>query len=223
VLLNFFPTSSRSEEERFKKCQEASSIEKMTPDYYAFGYDYFDNPDLGVGYGGYIYDGRHEENIKRICHHYQLKTGDRVLEVGCAKGFILVAFQAMGLKVAGIDISQYAISQAHPNVKDRILLCQAYELPFESDSFSMVLGKDILPHIPEHHVASAVKECMRVSKGSIFFEIPCGRTPRELEYMKHWDGTFLTIHTQQWWEDLLMSLNYPGDVHYKVLISEEVF
>ena len=51
-----------------------------------FGDMYFDGP-RAYGYGGYKYDGRWLPVAADIIAHYALKSGMRVLDIGCAKGF----------------------------------------------------------------------------------------------------------------------------------------
>ena len=73
--------------------------------------DYWDG-DRKTGYGGYRYDGRWRKVADAMVQHYGIKPGDRILDVGCGKGFLLYDFtQAVpGVEVAGIDISAYAIA-----------------------------------------------------------------------------------------------------------------
>ena len=84
-----------------------------------------------------------------------------------------------------------------------------------------VVGKEVLPHIPEDRIRDAIRECMRVSKGPIFFEVQCGTTPLELDYLCRWDGTHRIARPPEWWEAVFAELGYQGDVHYKVLVSEQ--
>lgn len=222
MKIEFFPQSSRSSRERFERCKNDGVFSQFTSDYCRFGYDYFDKPDSIVGYGGYSYDGRYHAAAKAMCEHYGLKPGDSVLEIGCAKGFILVEFHKLGLKVRGIEASQYAVEHAHSKVISFVQLGDACSLPFDDKSFDLVFAKEVLPHIPEQRIGMAIKECMRVSKGRIFFEIQCGRTAKELDYMKRWDATHLTVHPPEWWDGLFESLGFEGDVHYKILIPEDL-
>ena len=53
-----------------------------------FGQMYFDGP-RDYGYGGYRYDGRWIPVARDMIEHFNLKPGDRVLDIGCAKGFLV--------------------------------------------------------------------------------------------------------------------------------------
>ena len=53
-----------------------------------FGKEYFDGARI-YGYGGYRYDGRWIKIAKSIIKRYKLKKGDKVLDIGCAKGFLM--------------------------------------------------------------------------------------------------------------------------------------
>ena len=67
-----------------------------------WAYDYWDG-DRKVGYGGMRYDGRWRKVADAMAAHYGLKAGDKVLDIGCGKGFLLYDLtQAVpGLEVRG--------------------------------------------------------------------------------------------------------------------------
>src|SRR5437016_431140 len=71
-----------------------------------FGEVYFDGP-REYGYGGYRYDGRWIPIAEDIVKHFNLKSGDRVLDVGCAKGFLVrdLLDVCPGLEAFGLDVS----------------------------------------------------------------------------------------------------------------------
>src|SRR5919202_2856758 len=86
-----------------------------------WGFDYWDG-SRQTGYGGYRYDGRWRPVADAMAAHYGLRPGDRILDVGCGKGFLRCAFtqSVPGVEVAGLDISQYAIDHAKDEVKPRL-------------------------------------------------------------------------------------------------------
>ncbi len=220
MIIEFFPTSVRGGKERRERLEQAEAERTVTDDYKQFGRDYFDNPELGVGYGEYAYDGRFEATVQKMIDHYGLLPGNRVLEVGCAKGFVLVEFFKKGMDVAGIDMSSYAVQHGHPEIRERLRVGDVCDLPFPDASFDFVFSKEMLPHVPADRLPDAIRECMRVSKGNVFFEIQCGRTPKELDYMQRWDVTHQACKAPEEWEALFEEIGYTGDRHYKVLIEE---
>src|SRR3990167_8699741 len=79
---------------------EAAKISKK------FDFDYWDG-DRKFGYGGYQYDGRWRAVAQRMTDYYQIKPGDKILDVGCGKGFLLYEFTQVvpDIQIYGIDIS----------------------------------------------------------------------------------------------------------------------
>src|SRR5580658_411912 len=95
-----------------------------------FDFDYWDG-SRNTGYGGYRYDGRWLDVARRMAAHYGLKKGDRVLDVGCGKGFLLYEFTKAvpGIEVAGVDVSRYALEHAKEEVKPFLSEARAESLP----------------------------------------------------------------------------------------------
>src|SRR5260221_7177707 len=106
-----------------------------------YGQEFFDGP-REQGYGGYRYDGRWVAVAEDMIRHLGLKPGDRVLDVGCAKGFLVKDLMKAcpGLEAFGIDISEYALMNCEPEVVGRLHLGSGDRLPFPDDSFNAVIS-----------------------------------------------------------------------------------
>ena len=101
-----------------------------------FGEEYFDGR-REQGYGGYRYDGRWVPIARDIVAHFGLRAGHHVLDVGCAKGFLVKDLMLVcpGLRVYGLDISEYALRSAEPEARGRLVRGTADQLPFRAGAF----------------------------------------------------------------------------------------
>ena len=80
--------------------------------------EYYDG-DRGNGYGGLNYDGRWQKIAEFMFREYKLKKDSSILQIGCEKGFLLHDFSMLypKMKVAGYEVSKYAIEHAMPSIR----------------------------------------------------------------------------------------------------------
>jgi SAM-dependent methyltransferase len=213
--------SARGRNAHDRRAALERSRDPASRDYHAFGFDYFDNPDLGIGYGGYHYDGRYAQSAADLTAYYQLPADARVLEIGCAKGFVLVEFALLGAQVCGLDTSAYAVAHAHEAVRARLLIGDAATLPFPDNAFDLVIAKEVLPHINQDALDRALAECGRVSRGALFFDIQCGETDDEQAALNAWDPTHRAVHSEKWWRDRVAAVVPQADIHFKRLFGSD--
>jgi len=96
-----------------------------------WGYDYWDG-DRRINYGGYRYlEGRWEKVARAMVDHYDLPERPRILDIGCGKGFLLFDFLKVlpEAEIHGLDISDYALANSKEEIRDRLVLGNATQLP----------------------------------------------------------------------------------------------
>jgi SAM-dependent methyltransferase len=93
--------------------------------------------------------------------------GQRVLDVGCGPGWVTVNYAAHGAVVDAIDLTARAVALTRLFLDQKGLTAavqqaNAESLPFESDSFDLVVSCGVLHHTP--NTTQAFRECVRVLK-----------------------------------------------------------
>lgn len=177
-----------------------------------FGREYWDG-ERHLGYGGYRDDGRWKVVAQAFIEHYGLKPGQRVLDVGCGKAFLLneLRLALPGLEVQGIDISAYALEDAPEGVRPHLQLASAEELPFADQTFDFVYSLNTLHNLPCHKMVQALKEIERVGKGPAYLVVESFRNEEEKVNLLYWQLTcrcFFSPEEWQWFFDLA---GYRGD------------
>ena len=177
-----------------------------------WGFDYWDG-ERKYGYGGYNYDGRWRPVAEAMAKHYGIKSGDRILDVGCGKGFLLYELTQVvpGVEVTGLDISQYAVENAKEEIRPFLEIGTAEKLPFEDSSFDFVVSLGALHNLLIHELHPALKEIGRVGRGESYIMVEAYRNEREKVNLLYWQLTCGTFFTPQEWCWLFDQTGYSGD------------
>ena len=181
-----------------------------------FSKEYFDGDRL-YGYGGYYYDPRFwTKTVKRFRNYYKLPANAAVLDVGCAKGFMMYDFKHLmpKLTIAGIDISQYAYDHAKPEIKPFIKVGNVRSLPYADRSFDLVISINTVDHLPLEECKQAIKEIQRVTKKDAFISVNAWRNDRERERLLKWNVTAQTNMHIDDWKKLFKEVGYTGDYYW---------
>ena len=181
-----------------------------------FGYDYFDG-NRRYGYGGYSYQARFwQPVVPAFQKKYSLTENSRILDVGSGKGFMLHDFTELipGVRVAGIDISEYAIEHTLPDMKPHVQVADAKKLPFPNDSFDLVISVNTVHNLAIDECKQALREIMRVTKRNAFVTVDAYRTEEERRRMDMWNLTALTYMSVPEWKKLFDEVGYTGDYYW---------
>ena len=180
-----------------------------------WGYDYWDG-DRRINYGGYQYiPGRWAPVAQNIIAHYRLKAGSKILDIGCGKGFQIFELTKIlpGIKVRGLDISNYAIQNAHPSVKHLIDQGSAANLPYQDQEFDLVFSINTLHNLHNRDLHAALREMQRVGKQK-YLCVESYRNEVEKANLLYWQVTceqFNNPDDWDWWFDIT---GYTGDYSF---------
>jgi SAM-dependent methyltransferase len=210
-LLDRYPRVKRDIESR------AAAVPRQRAAARRFGREYFDG-ERGQGYGGYRYDGRWLSIAERIRDFYGLDARVRILDVGCAKGFLLHDLAAVipGVTVAGVDISPYAIANAMDGVRRFLVVGSADALPFATGSFDLVISINTAHNLERARCVQAVREMERVSRRFKYLQVDSYRTDLEREKFERWQLTALTHFDPDGWRRLFAEAGYTGDYYWTI-------
>lgn len=210
ILVNY-PKAKRDLSARLEsKSEESRKIGRK------FSFDYFDG-DRNYGYGGFTYNPKFwQPVVPTIVEKYKLDNSSNVLDVGCAKGFFLhdLKLNFPSITIAGIDISEYAISNSLPDVKDFLKISNAKKLPFQSNTFDFVISINTIHNLNREDCALALQEIERVTKGNSFITVDAYRNDEEKTRMEAWNLTALTMMSVDEWKDFFLEVGYSGDFYW---------
>ncbi|MBI5195205.1 MAG: class I SAM-dependent methyltransferase [Nitrospirae bacterium] len=206
-LLTTHPKTARDYDKRaLEKTPEIIAIAKR------FDKDFFDG-DRKCGYGGYKYDGRWKTVVKRMKEYYNLSDNAAILDIGCAKGFMLNDFKELmpNCTAAGIDVSSYAIENAMLSVKPFLKIASAEKLPYPDKSFDLVISINSIHNLPLERLKQSLREIERVCRGHSYITIDAWRNEEERRNLYKWVLTAETMMHVDDWGKLFNEVGYTGD------------
>lgn len=207
LLVNYPRTKRNVEERGAEKTAEDRAIARQ------FGREFFDG-DRKHGYGGFRYMPRFwHPVIPTFRDHWNLTADSSVLDVGCAKGFMMhdMAEAIPGITVKGVDISSYAIENAMETMRPHVQVANARELPFEDNSFDIVISINTIHNLDREDCAQALREIERVSRRGAFVTVDAYRNDDEKLRMEQWNLTAKTIMHVDEWIAFFDEVGYSGD------------
>jgi len=183
-----------------------------------FGKEYFD----GIrdhGYGGYYYNKKFFRKIvKTMIKHYKLDNNSKILDIGCAKGFMMYDFKYFLPKaeIKGIDISSYCKRNALPSVKKDILVGNCKRLPFKNNYFDFVIAISTIHNLSEKDIPKSILEIQRVKKenGKSFLIVKGYKNKKEKKKIEDWNVAAKSNISIKKWKTFFKKSKYKGDFDF---------
>ncbi len=128
----------------------------------------------------------------------------RVLDAGCALGFLVEAFWDRGVAAWGIDISPYAISQVR---RDMQPYCQVGSIGDSIEGrYDLITCIEVLEHMPEEQGRRAVAN-MTAASDTILFS----STPYDVNETTHFN-----VRPVLWWLEVFREYGFAPDLNFDV-------
>jgi SAM-dependent methyltransferase len=210
-LLADYPRTKRNLDERAQqKTEEDRAVARQ------FGKEFFDG-DRRHGYGGFNYLPRFwQPVIPALRKHFGLDASSSVLDVGCAKGFMLhdMAELIPGITVRGVDVSSYAIEHAIEDMKPFVSVADARKLPFPDKSFDVVISINTVHNLDREECGQSLREIQRIARKGAFITVDAYHDEEERKRMYDWNLTGRTIMHVDEWRRFFAENGYTGDYYW---------
>jgi protein-L-isoaspartate(D-aspartate) O-methyltransferase len=180
-----------------------------------FDFDYWDG-DRRINYGGYKYKpGYWKPVAQELISRYELTNESKVLDIGCGKGFLLYEVSQIlpGIDVYGLDVSEYAIQNAHPEIKRSLSVGNAIQLDFSDCYFDLAFSINTLHNLYNYELEKALTEMQRVAKNK-YLCVESYRTEVEKSNLIYWQVTCEAFNTPKEWNWWFEKTNFDGDFEF---------
>ncbi len=165
--------------------------------------------DYGAAYFANYWGGGgpYERNERWLSFFDAVATGivrdfhpTTVLDAGCAMGFLVEGLRKLGVDASGIDVSEYAISQAHESVAGHCRVASLAE-PLGA-RYDLVTCIEVLEHLPPEETDKAIANlCAATDK------LLLSTTPGDFG-----EPTHLNVQPPEWWSAKLAEQGFYRDL-----------
>lgn len=183
-----------------------------------FGEDYYEKIDgykirnrqsITLGnHGNYRWEHKGQQNElakkwnfleKRLRSKWQ-----KILFVGCGKGFELAFFNSRGKDAWGIDFSEYVVENAHPEIKDRVFREDICEIKrFGDNEFDVVASFDVLALVDRTKREKAIEKISRMASQHIVIRTKVlGDRIKRKNRIDIYDGAPVYLESSWYWVKL---------------------
>ena len=144
---------------------------------------------------------------KSIYASLHLTSNSRVLDFGCAKGYLVKALRYLDVQAFGYDISEYAISEADTDVVD--FLYNDLSKLNKHPKFHWIISKDVFEHISKPEIKSILKTMHSLTE-NIFLVVPLSRTTGMPYIVPEYelDVTHIIREPVEWWVNEVTESGY---------------
>lgn len=154
---------------------------------------------------------------QRVVDHCGMEKGCKILDFGCARGYLVKALRGLGFDAYGMDVSRWAIANCDPDVRRYCFMNDAVGKGCPAE-FDWIIAKDVLEHC--EYIDTVTYSLMDMAKIGIFVVVPLSYTDNTgtsyviEEYEK--DVTHIQRHTLPYWISLFLKPGWSVQASYRV-------
>jgi len=125
-----------------------------------------------------------------------------VLDAGCAKGFLVEGFHSAGVEAWGRDISEYAIQNVHPSIKDYCAVGSiADPLP---QKYDLIISIEVIEHMPLEESIRAIENLCKHTDNILI-----SSSPYDFKEVTH-----INVHPPDFWVRQFARFGFYHDLDY---------
>jgi hypothetical protein len=125
-----------------------------------------------------------------------------VLDAGCAWGFLVEALRQRDVEAFGVDISDYAMQNVHPEVQPYCWIGSVAE-PFPQ-KYDLIVCIEVLEHLPQAQAEQAVQNFCLHSDSVLFSSTP-------FDYK---EATHFNVQLPEYWAELFARQGFFRDIDF---------
>ncbi len=130
-----------------------------------------------------------------------------VLDAGCAMGFLVESLRKRGITAFGVDISEYAIRNVHPDIQPYCWIGSVSE-PFPqqtpSGKYDLIISIEVVEHLDHAEAEKAIANFCQHSDQVLF-----SSTPRDYR-----EATHINVQPVEHWAKLFARHGFFHDLDY---------
>lgn len=141
-----------------------------------------------------------------IADYCGIELSDRILDFGCARGYSVKAFRILGFEAWGKDVSEWALSNADPEVRQFV----GHNWPIEA--IDWIVAKDVLEHVPKNALTKLIPELFVRARKGIFIVVPLANSQCKSYIVPEYEAD--VTHVIRWplwsWASTFIAAMPPG-------------
>jgi len=119
----------------------------------------------------------------------------KALDIGCGQGFGIKCMRDKGLDVSGIDVANITELWEKNGVVEYCKVAPAHDIPYDDDTFDLVVCSEVLEHIPIEGIENSLKEIYRIGSDKFFVTIGLDEEAFPNTAIK----SHVTVKEADWW------------------------